>query len=511
MIVTDHAVRRDQWGRYKVVPPTGGKPVGYTRATTIAKALDDTSNLMAWGCRMTAIGLAQRPDLLAMVATSTDDKRKLDDLCERAKEAGGATVRRDLGTALHSMIEQSYTTPGYVAPGPYAADVAAVHAAVHAAGLEVVEGMHERIVVHDRHRIAGTFDLVVTDGTEFYIADIKTGSSIVYGALGFAVQLGIYATADNLYVQGVAADGADDRRDPMPAVSRTEAVIIHVEPESAVCTLHRLDIVTGVEALETAMAVRGWRQRRGLLIPLAPTPPTNNVTVTNPAPVDRRAWLADRVRALVADGHAAEMVQAWPAGVPTFKSDHAHTVDELDLICAAIDQVDAKLRRPFPDTTDPAHPEPVPVQLFAPAPVVDTATPTVVDDGGPVDDDEISVAAAALARRTAAQKATITRWAREADDNGYPINVRGSRTRRVWHIAVALIACASADPDDELMHALLSTVGAPNVPTVGERASQLSITQASRLHTLADAIGTPALTVTVTTDGLVLSGPATTN
>lgn len=35
------AVRRDRWGRYLVVPPDGGKPVGYTRATTVAKALDE--------------------------------------------------------------------------------------------------------------------------------------------------------------------------------------------------------------------------------------------------------------------------------------------------------------------------------------------------------------------------------------------------------------------------------------------------------------------------------------
>ena len=40
--------RRDRWGRYQVLPPRGGKLVGYTRATTIAKILDDSSSLMAW-------------------------------------------------------------------------------------------------------------------------------------------------------------------------------------------------------------------------------------------------------------------------------------------------------------------------------------------------------------------------------------------------------------------------------------------------------------------------------
>ncbi len=42
--VTDTA-RRDQYGRYLIVPPSGGKPMGYTRVTTIAKALTMTA---AW-------------------------------------------------------------------------------------------------------------------------------------------------------------------------------------------------------------------------------------------------------------------------------------------------------------------------------------------------------------------------------------------------------------------------------------------------------------------------------
>jgi hypothetical protein len=40
--------RRDQWGRYLVLPPDGDKPVGYTRATTVAGALDDGYGLQKW-------------------------------------------------------------------------------------------------------------------------------------------------------------------------------------------------------------------------------------------------------------------------------------------------------------------------------------------------------------------------------------------------------------------------------------------------------------------------------
>jgi hypothetical protein len=262
-------IRRDQYGRYKVLAPNGKKPVGYTRATTVAKALDDTSNLAAWGKRMTALGLASRPDLLAMIQTTdATDKKALDRLCESASEAGGATARRDLGTALHKMFEQSCVTPGYKPPATYQADITAIHQALREAGLQVVDECSELMVVIDKHQIAGMADLIVeriSDG-ELFIADLKTGSSVQYGALGWAIQLSIYANADNIYIQGAAVDGSEDLRAPMPLVNKQQAFIIHCEPESGSCDLHTLNIERGFQALECAMEVREWRKARQLLV-----------------------------------------------------------------------------------------------------------------------------------------------------------------------------------------------------------------------------------------------------
>ena len=262
-------IRRDQYGRYKVLPLKGKKPVGYTRATTVAKALDDTSNLAAWGKRMTALGLASRPDLLAMIQTTdATDKKALDRLCESASEAGGATARRDLGTALHKMFEQSCVTPGYKPPATYQADITAIHQALREAGLQVVDECSELMVVIDKHQIAGMADLIVeriSDG-ELFIADLKTGSSVQYGALGWAIQLSIYANADNIYIQGAAVDGSEDLRAPMPLVNKQQAFIIHCEPESGSCDLHTLNIERGFQALECAMEVREWRKARQLLV-----------------------------------------------------------------------------------------------------------------------------------------------------------------------------------------------------------------------------------------------------
>lgn len=41
-------IQRDRWGRPLITPPDGGKPKPYTRASTLAKALDDNQGLIDW-------------------------------------------------------------------------------------------------------------------------------------------------------------------------------------------------------------------------------------------------------------------------------------------------------------------------------------------------------------------------------------------------------------------------------------------------------------------------------
>ncbi len=43
---------KDRWGRYKISDPASGKERGYTRVTTIAKVLDDSSSLADCKTRM---------------------------------------------------------------------------------------------------------------------------------------------------------------------------------------------------------------------------------------------------------------------------------------------------------------------------------------------------------------------------------------------------------------------------------------------------------------------------
>jgi hypothetical protein len=376
--------RRDRWGRYQVLPPNGTKLVGYTRTTTIAKALDDTSSLMAWNARMTAIGLAQRPDLVALVATTPqDDKKTLDGIVKRASEAGGATVRRDLGTAVHGLLERRLKDPTFIAPDPYQADIEAILTALADAGLSFVEGMTERIVVNDDIQVAGTFDLLLTDGEETFITDLKTGSSVKYGGLGFAIQLSIYANASNLYTQGTAKDGSQDIREPMPEVSKSAGIIIHCQPGSGQAELHWLDLEAGTEALHIALEVRRLRKYTPIH---AFTPQQATAAIygrQRPGQVQHvdDAWriaTLDRISRIVVDGHAQQLAEAWPEGHPTLKSGDPITLDQGDGISRTLDVLEKELGLPFASLPD-LNPPPVPPKKSTRRRAVNDGLDTLVD------------------------------------------------------------------------------------------------------------------------------------
>ena len=372
--------RRDRWGRYQVLDPETGKVVGLTRATTISGSLDDKTNLIAWKARTAIVGIASRPDLVALAAaTDPTDKRALDDIVERAADVGGATTRRDLGTAVHGFLEARLNDPAATIPAPYDADVAAILAAIDAHGLEVVAGMTERMVVHWRHGIAGTFDLILRDkrsGT-LHIADLKTGSSLL-GALGFATQLTIYAQADVLYTQGAAADGSQDIAEPMPEVSQSVGYILHCQPGSARCDVHGLDLTIGAEALELAMQVRTMRKAKPLAPYIAPDKVAEKVAEVFPGAVDvsadviddtDRAILRERIEVVVAAGATDDLLRSWPADCPTLKSGEPISHGQHSELLATLSQVEKIHGLAFPATfTSPPKRTPKPSAQRRPAP-----------------------------------------------------------------------------------------------------------------------------------------------
>jgi hypothetical protein len=513
--LTAQPVRRDRWGRYLVLPEGGAKPIGYTRATTVAKALDDSGGLLSWGKRMVALGLGQRPDLVALVSTTADtDKKTLDDICERAAEQGGATVRRDLGTAVHGMLEKSWSDPTFVAPDPYGSDVRAVHDALATARLRVVDGFAERMIVHDRHQIAGTFDLLVEDETgEKYVADIKTGSSLL-GALAFAVQLSIYANADALYNQGAAKDGSEDTREPMPEVSKIYGVIIHVQPGSGVCDLHWLDLATGAEALELAIAVRQMRKAKTL------SPLTVKVDVVERTKqiaaaekilsaadgnVDDewRGWMRGRLKVLIDAGHSDLIRRSWPEGVPTLGSGDPIANHLADVIEQAVALMEREVEAEFP--------APKPSEAQAATPKKRSTRKPAADEGAEVglaETQAVNKAARALTVDGRTWLGAVMAAAKKANRAINMTGAGGKTTERRFIIASSLLAIAD-HADDDLTRSLLSiSMGEELQPAheLGDAVGSLTISEATRLGHLARALNAGSLIPIWESDGVRITG-----
>ena len=386
-------VRRNGRGAYLVCPPGTSKPVGYSRATSISSLLDDTGFLKDWGQRMTALGLAGRPDLFdALKNQDPTDTTAINSICRAALEASGANLRRDLGTLIHTYFERSCIDPAFETPEPYAADIAAIHAAISAAGYRLRPEFSEMVLVLDAHKIAGTADSVlerISDGALF-IADLKTGRSL--HPLNHAIQLAIYARADAIYRQGAATDGSEDVRLPMPEVSQETAIIIHCQPESAHCDLHELDIAAGAEALDVCIDVREWRKAKllkkieggGIVISPAalsvpstegssstaaagepsvgiidveesagrkaagarPGAPSSSTSDTSLQMLQARTgWILDRIDAIKAAGHVNELGLAWPPRIATPKmlreGEGTWVSDDIDAIDGALTGVEA--------------------------------------------------------------------------------------------------------------------------------------------------------------------------
>ena len=261
-LLTTAEPKRDRYGRPLIVPKDGGKPKAYTRPTTIADTLDDRYNLEQWKQRQVLLGTIARPDLHALAATTAgDDKKALNKLCEQLMDAAASDKGANMGTAVHAAVEAHNRGQDYAEM--FATDVEAYAAALAAAGAEVDPDHVEQFVVNDTIGAAGTFDMRLRIGGRWYVADLKTGSSVEWSAKAFAIQLAIYQSHTSLY------DWATETHGDAIELNDEAGVIVHLPAGSGDCTLHWIDLEAGREALQHALWVRQWRSRKDLLTPYA--------------------------------------------------------------------------------------------------------------------------------------------------------------------------------------------------------------------------------------------------
>jgi hypothetical protein len=412
-VAADTKWRRDQWGRYLILPPGGDKPVGYTRATTAAGWLDEGYGIPPWMATMAITGTLLRPGLYAQWEAllarhdgspwygGDEAKRECKRLVAEAAAVGGANDRAEQGTALHeltAMVDEGRTL-NYISAATEA-DLSAYTKTLAAAGVTFLPGMIERTVVLDDKRIAGTFDrgAVVPGFDQPLIADLKTGADLSFSWHSIATQLAIYANGRDLYRQGPATDGSEDEREPAPNFDLTNALVIWLPAGSGTCELFLVDIAAGWDALEHGIWVNEWRKRTvamehepGQMDRFRPaTPDAELVTVleaslavveaqkaattapeapkpadgdsgapgangTKPLVVDYhddlRAWLQGRIDAIGAKSPEAraDLATAWPADMPALRTSTGHSPTDLANIEHLLDQVEKRHRVIFPE------------------------------------------------------------------------------------------------------------------------------------------------------------------
>lgn len=254
--------KRDRWGRPLVPPRKGGKPVAMTRPTTIADTLDDRHNLELWMQRQVLLGTIARPDLHALAATSDPtDKAALNRLCADLRDAAASDAKANMGTAVHAAVEA--WNRGLQAAAMFDAHVEAYVALLESVGAIVDRAHVEQFVVNETVGAAGTFDMRLRIGGRWYVADLKTGSTIEWSARAFSVQLAIYQGHTSTFDWATQTHG-----DPLE-LDAGRGVIVHLPADDPTAGgLHWIDLESGREALGHALWVREWRKRKDIVAPL---------------------------------------------------------------------------------------------------------------------------------------------------------------------------------------------------------------------------------------------------
>lgn len=252
-VLRSGGVQRDVWGRYLIPQQTDdgwGPPVPHTRATTVSATLDDTTGLDRWRSRRIVEGLSRRPELLPPTDASDVDR---DQVVREALVAGGGSTAADVGTEIHTAVEDLIVHGATTSAFREHAETVAATLAHHK--LRPIAA--ELVVAHPDRRIAGTLDLIVEGPSgRRYVADLKTGAAPPQRRSGsWAVQLAIYATATHR----IAETGS-----PVPAVEvdQGRGIILHCPARlvaAPTCELLTIDLDRGRRGFELACQVRDWR------------------------------------------------------------------------------------------------------------------------------------------------------------------------------------------------------------------------------------------------------------
>lgn len=271
----------DKYGRYQFdVDGKGVRP--YTRATTIARVLEDEYHLTQWKLRTVAHGIGLREDLAQRAAvTPVSDKRNYKEILTEADSAASSAFKRNVGTAFH-QFRAMVADPEYdqsTAPAKLRTAYANYESELARLGIEDLLHLRETALADVRTGVAGTTDgfAKLADG-RIVILDTKTGG--VDYPHSFAIQLAIYANATHMFVR----DQGEMRWVPMTQVEKLYGLVAHVDVETGSVDIYSIDLLAGAQAYTQALYVRNWRKRKDLLLPFhGASIPQDSVSAPTPA------------------------------------------------------------------------------------------------------------------------------------------------------------------------------------------------------------------------------------
>jgi len=430
---------RDRYGRPMIVPADGGKPLPYGRPSSFGKKLEDTYGLEQWQRRMVTVGLARTPSLVARAATIPGDpkawtkahKADLNAIADEALIAAKANQAADIGTSLHRMTELADLGEDIThLPEPFAADVAAYRAGMVAHGFTINAAHVECRMVCDELRLAGTTDRIPYVPTigKHRILDLKTGESIELAALGYAVQLAVYA-------HSVLYDVATGERTPID-LDLSTALIVHLPAGKASFTLYEVDVAAGWEAALVCAEIDRWRKRKNLLVAVPEVKPATVETVN--AADDTRDNLLRRCR---------KVAELSPQGAEWLKAElvkrglnvRQATVAEFPLVLEVLEQAETYVSAPF---------DPLPVPPVAAVVSDQVAVPTLYatpDEGSLVFTDEDPTFAemrAAYGALNDAGRSWVSQIVTESIQAGRSLHMVDARTLRRVRVALGLALLA---------------------------------------------------------------------
>lgn len=463
--------RRDRWGRY-LLPDPAGMETTWQRVTTFARYAADDYNLGLWKQRQVARGLASRPDLIAVVASTADPdsaegKKTLNQACKDAMSAAASSAGANMGTALHAWTEQVDRGDTPTIPAPWDADIAAYSAQLASHGVTVLKEWIETVVTLDGLGVAGTLDRVVEIGGRHYIADVKTGKDPAAFPHDICVQLACYANSDRAH----RAVGGEWIPEPMIDVDKDRALVIHLPPGERRCELVWFDIAAGWEGASTSAAVRNWQKRKAVSL----TTPFSVETPSLPGNPERTEWLRERL-AGVSDETRKQLAAEWPTGVPTGAELRSRGVTarpdtDIDRIAAVLDRIEAENGEPFGPTEPDVRTDP--------------------DEGDRLDEQTVESLRQLLRRSPG--RSLVAAWAAEAASAGAPISLAAAPYQRRARIMSGAMLAAAADgeaADSGTARAILEfMIGDQFQPThtVGQALGTLSLQEAARWEELARA------------------------